>query len=83
MASGGYSLVAVCELLTIVASLVATTRALALSTWVSVVVVLKFSWPKVGGILPDQGSDPCPLHWQTDSFFFSFFNGLCPLGLPW
>ena len=21
------------------------------------------------GILPDQGSNPCPLHWQVDSFF--------------
>ena len=22
------------------------------------------------GIFPDQGSNPCPLHWQADSFFF-------------
>ena len=25
-----------------------------------------------GGIFPDQGSNPCPLHWQADSFFFFF-----------
>ena len=24
-------------------------------------------------IFPDQGSNPCPLHWQADSFFF-FLN---------
>ena len=80
MASGGYSLVAVCELLTMVASLVATTRALALGPWVSVVVALKFSCPRAGGILPYQGLDPCPLHWQTDSFFFSWFVSI---GVPW
>ena len=77
MASGGYSLVAVCERLIVVASLVA----LDLGTWVSVVVALKFSCPKVGGILPDQGLDPCPLHWQTDSFFF--FYWFVSIGVPW
>ena len=25
------------------------------------------------GIFPDQGSNPCSLHWQADSFF-CFFN---------
>ena len=25
------------------------------------------------GIFPDEGSNPCPLHWQADSFFFFFF----------
>ena len=24
------------------------------------------SCPEVGGIFPDQGSNPCPLHWQVD-----------------
>ena len=24
-------------------------------------------------IFPDQSSNPCPLHWQVDSFFFFFF----------
>ena len=24
------------------------------------------------GIFPDQGTNPCPLHWQADSFFFFF-----------
>ena len=28
------------------------------------------------GILPDQGSNPCPLHWQADS------QPLCHLGSP-
>ena len=30
------------------------------------------------GIFPDQGSNPCPLHWQADSFFF-FFNFIATL----
>ena len=25
------------------------------------------------GIFPDQGSKPCPLYWQADSFFFNFY----------
>ena len=25
------------------------------------------------GIFPDQGLNPCPLHWQVDSFFFFSF----------
>ena len=29
------------------------------------------------GILPDQGSNPCPLHWQADS------QPLCHQGSPW
>ena len=32
------------------------------------------------GIFPDQGSNPCPLHWQADSFFF-FFNFIATLFL--
>ena len=28
------------------------------------------------GIFPDQGSNPCPLHWQADSFFFFLINYL-------
>ena len=26
------------------------------------------SYPSTCGIFPDQGSNPCPLHWQTDSY---------------
>ena len=29
------------------------------------------------GIFPDQGSNPCPLHWQADS------QPLCHQGSPW
>ena len=33
----------------------------------SVVVVHGLSCSAAGGIFPDQGSNPCPLHWQVDS----------------
>ena len=33
----------------------------------SVVVAHGPSWSTACGILPDQGSNPCPLHWQADS----------------
>ena len=33
----------------------------------SVVVAHGLSCPAACGILPDQGSNPCPLHWQADS----------------
>ena len=33
----------------------------------SVVVAHGPSWSAACGILPDQGSNPCPLHWQADS----------------
>ena len=33
----------------------------------SVVVVRGLSRPEAGGILLDQGSNPCPLHWQVAS----------------
>ena len=33
----------------------------------SVVVAHGLSCSAACGILPDQGSNPCPLHWQTDS----------------
>ena len=26
------------------------------------------------GIFPDQGSNPCPLHWQEDSFSYFLIN---------
>ena len=54
-------------------------RARALGTWASVVVahglqstgsvvvVHGLSCSAACGIFPDQGSNPCPLHWQADS----------------
>ena len=33
----------------------------------SVVVVNRPSCSEACGIFPDQGSNPCPLHWQADS----------------
>ena len=33
----------------------------------SVAVVHRLSWPAACGIFLDQGSNPCPLHWQVDS----------------
>ena len=35
----------------------------------SVVVAHGLSCSKACGIFPDQGPNPCPLHWQVDSFF--------------
>ena len=42
-------------------------RAQALGHEGSVVAVPGFSCPAAYGILPDQGSHSCPLHWQEDS----------------
>ena len=36
----------------------------------SVVVAHGLSCSVACGIFPDQSSNPCPLHWQADSFFF-------------
>ena len=33
----------------------------------SVIVAHGFSCSTACGIIPDQGSNPCPLHWQVDS----------------
>ena len=33
----------------------------------SVIVAHGPSWSTACGIFPDQGSNPCPLHWQADS----------------
>ena len=50
----------------------------------TVIVAQRLNSPAAGGILPDQGSNPCPLRWQADfhpldyqgspclSIFFSF-----------
>ena len=34
----------------------------------SVVVVHGFSCSVACGVFPDQGSNPCPLHWQVDTY---------------
>ena len=43
-------------------------RARALSPWASVVVAPGLSCSTECGIFPDQGLNPCPLHWQADSY---------------
>ena len=40
----------------------------ALGARASVVVAKGLSCSGTCGILPDQGSDLCPLHWQADSY---------------
>ena len=62
--SGRCSLLARRRLLITVASLVA---ALGRPSPGSAVVAHGISCSAAGGILPDQGSDPCLLHWQVDS----------------
>ena len=65
VANRGYSPVVGSGLLLTVPSLVAEHR-----LWVlrlPVVVACGFSCPMARGIFPDQGSNPCTLHWQVDS----------------
>ena len=62
--AGGYSLVVVHGLLTAVASLVEH------RLWgvgASVIVAHGLSCPLACGILSDEGSNPCPLHWRVES----------------
>ena len=40
----------------------------ALGAQVSIVVAHELSFSTVCGILPDQGSHPCPLPWEVDSY---------------
>ena len=42
-------------------------EARALGMWAPVVVAHGLSCSTVYGIFPDQGSNPCPLHWQAVS----------------
>ena len=37
------------------------------SVWASVAVAYGLSCSKACGIFPDQGLNPCPLHWQVDT----------------
>ena len=57
--SRGYFLVAGLGLLTEAAALLAEDRLQ--SVWASVVMAHGLC-PTAGGVFPDQGSDPCPLH---------------------
>ena len=38
-----------------------------LGTWAWVVALHGLSGPAASGLLPDQGLNPCPLHWQAGS----------------
>ena len=61
-ASGSYSLVAMCGLLIVVASL--TVKHRFWGAQASVAVVHGFSCPEACGIFPDQGLNPGPLQWR-------------------
>ena len=65
VASRGCSPLEAQGLLIAVASVVVENWALGVQ--VSVVVTQRLSYPKVCSILPDQGWNWCPLHWQADS----------------
>ena len=43
-------------------------QSMALGAQVSIVVAHELSCSTVCGILPDQGSHPCPLRWEVDSY---------------
>ena len=62
--SGGHPLVVVRGFLIVVASLVAEHG---LQSAGSAVVVHRLSCPVACEIFPDQGSNPCSLHWRADS----------------
>ena len=64
VAACALSLVAVHGLLTAVASL---SRARALGVWAWAIVAQGLSCSAACEIFPDQGPNPCPLHWQADS----------------
>ena len=73
--SGGHSLVEVRDLLSAVASLVAEHRLKDAGSVVvaprfqhtgSVVMAHRLSCSSACGVFPEQGSNPCPLHWQAE-----------------
>ena len=66
VASRGYSPAVACRLLTERLLEVQNMRSSA-RRHASVVAALRFSLPEVCGIFPNQGLNPCPLHWQADS----------------
>ena len=64
-ASRGYSLVLECGFLSDTSSLIAEHGLW--SPQISVAAARGLSWPTARGVLLDQGSNPCLLHWQADS----------------
>ena len=64
--SRGYSLVVVHGLLIVVASPVAEHRLL--GAWTSVIMAHRLCCSEACGIFRDWGWNPCPLHWQVDSY---------------
>ena len=60
----GLSLAAVCKPLIVVASLIMEHGLQ--DAWASAVVAHRLSCPVTCRIFPDQGSNPCSLHWQVD-----------------
>ena len=83
VASGAYSLVVVCGLFLVVGSLCCGARALGCVgfsscslqglEWGLSSCANGLSCPVACEVFLNQGSNPCPLHWQADSFVF-FFN---------
>ena len=67
VASRSYSLAEVCGLLIAAASLVSEHGLQELQHAGLVVAAHRLSCSEECGILPNQGSNPCPLLWQTDS----------------
>ena len=54
-------------------------RSVALDAWASVLVAQELSCSAACGISPDQREDPCPLHWQADSYPLCYQkNPKCP-----
>ena len=51
-------------------------RARALGAWASV-VVHGLSCPMACGVFPNQGSNPCPLYWQVDSYTMNHQGSPC------
>ena len=66
VASGACFLGAVRELLIVVTCCGARCRSQALEDVGSVVVAHGLSCSEACGIFPDQGLNPCALHWQVD-----------------
>ena len=64
------------ELRPLIAVASPTTEHGLLGAWASVVMAHGLSCSAACGIPPDQGSNPCPLHWQADS------QPLCHQGSP-
>ena len=78
-ASTGYSLIAVPRLLIVVASLVVVPGLMGTGLTVT---VHGLCCSAAYGIFPDQGSNPCLLHWQVDSLPLSHHGSHTTLSIP-